>query len=795
MEASLPPRQLPSFASKSSSAPINTDLSVLCSPHDLIAIVTADSDIVVYRLNGQIAFTVKCKDPDELSVSAAQWKPDGSLLAIGWSDGSWGIHDGWSGKLVAEGRVVGSEGGDEWKMDLEPGWGIDDDEQEKVAIAGFGWESHDVPVSKARTDAFASKGELNTEGWADGLKDDEDYEDEAKDGNVSGRLADLPRAITTLDISKILPRLSAIPSHGLRSGPEGARFATQAATDGVFEVKKNDATDTVDVLMVYTNSGDVRVLLDDTVPIGSFNIDSSPLKHASHPCTGSRVLLSRTAEELLQFHTQDLPLASLGGPLLHVIARDTKRIQSTLAYITQVIRCITHDYTTELQFPTRLTNNINMTLSEADQPQGDLKYNLCHLAMTGQFTPIMLEWLTDIVKEPNHKRWDTATGGMYSRIQSHIFVNLMPALDRMSIAVCSLRGQAELHKDSVVFGVESSLFSNILEGIDALRLVAQRVQLVCIHEWQQFRAFSKWLRVQIEIGTAGPFSKSALETEEKEAMGIDHGLVLAYIKETMGHSKLNSYVQKLSELRGVIDRDDFFKHPLMQQTGYNATREAIKKTDGLITATGQGNAALAPLNLQAIAVSLTGHVRTVLDRITTWQSRMLPSPATYELPDNFPSSSMVCDMRMMARDGSDLSVGVLAIDNNNLYLRLEHAERDSITYSGEEDTLCELLDAKFVSDKCCIFLRKSREDGTLSLTVALLNGDSLSKEAHIHHFDPEESFRPETLLLGGRKGKEICVVFGDRGKAWKILDMSRKQVDAALAEGGLSDRVDEGMIF
>lgn len=102
------PPQLPLFASKSSSTPIKSELSVLCSPHDLIAIVTADSDVVVYRLNGQIAFTVKCKDPDEVSVSAAKWKPDGSLLAIGWSDGSWGVHDGGSGKLVGEGRISGS---------------------------------------------------------------------------------------------------------------------------------------------------------------------------------------------------------------------------------------------------------------------------------------------------------------------------------------------------------------------------------------------------------------------------------------------------------------------------------------------------------------------------------------------------------------------------------------------------------------------------------------------------------------------------------------------------------------
>jgi anaphase-promoting complex subunit 4 len=787
--------QLPLFSSKVSPAPINPDLSVLCSPHDLIAIVTADSDVVVYRLNGQVAFTVKCKDPEEVSVSAAKWKPDGSLLAIGWSDGSWGIHDGGSGKLVGEGRASASTDGEEWKMDLEPGWGADDDESGAVGVAGFGWEKHELPPLKGKAAAVKGR-EVDTEAWADGLED-EQGEENAK---MPGQLADLPRAITTLDTSKLLPRLSAIPSHGLRSGPEGARFTTQATTDGVFEVKKIDASNAVDVLIVYTRAGDVKVLLDDTVPIGSFKVDSRPFKHTSHPCTGSHVLLSHTPEGNIQFNTQDLPLASLGGPLLHVIARDTKRIQSTLAYLTQVIRCITNDYTTELQFPTRLMNNINMMLSEAEQPQGDLAYNLCHLAMTGQHTPIMLEWLTDIVKEPNYKRWDTAVGGMYSRIQNHVFVNLLPALDRMSIAVCSLRGLAELYKDSTTFDVEPSLFSNILEGIDALRLVAQKIQLICIHEWQQFRAFSKWLRVQIEVGSAGPFSKSALETEEKEAMGIDHGLVLSYINDTMRRSALELHVQKLPELRGVVDKSAFFKQPFLQRVDYENTRDMLKKLNETPSTT-KANADTAPLNLQAIAVSLTGHVRLVLDRITTWQSKMLPSSKSFDGPAGIPNEARVCDMRMNANHNGDLTVGVLLVYGGTLYLHTKHSSMGSYELQGDIDSPSKLLDAGYVSNTCCVSLRQSEEDGTYSLRLALLEDGLttspafLTTEIVVHSFGAEDAFRPEKLLVGGRKGKEICVVFGDAGKTWRVYDLSKKQVDAVFATTNVTDLGDDSMMF
>lgn len=829
----MPPRNLPLFSSKPpSSTPTNPDLSVFCSPHDLVAIVSADNtDVVVYRLNGQVAFTVKSKDPDEISVTAVQWKPDGELLAVGWSDGTWGVFEGGSGRVVGEGRVSGCSGVGEWKMDLEPGWGLDEEEEDAVVgVAGFGWEKHEIPNEKVGASARAEQRELDTEGWADGLGDDEEGEDEDEEElQAPAQLADLPRAITTLDTTKLLPRMSAIPSHGLRAGPEGARFATQATTDGVFEVKKTDVSGSVDALIVYTKSGDVRVLLDDSVPIGSFSFDSIPFKHASHPLARSHVLLSRTSEGQLQYNTQDLPLGSLGGPLLNVIARDTKRMQSTLAYLTQVIRCITHDYTTELQFPTRLMNNINMMLSESDQPQGDLAYNLRHLAMTGQLTPIMLEWLTDIVKEPNHKRWDTAIGGMYSRIQNHVFVNLLPALDRMSMAVCSLRGQADLHKDTTTFDVEPLLFSNILEGIDALRLAAQKIQLICIHEWQQFRAFSKWLRVQIEIGTAGPFSKNALETEEKEAMGIDHGQVLAYINETMKQSKLVPFVQKPPELRGVVDRADFFTQPILQQISYTSAKEAIKKSDEPppppTTTTNGKITPSSSLNLQAITVSLTGHVRVVLDRITTWQSKMLPSPMTFDGPESIPAEARACDMRMLANRSGDLVVNVLLVDKTILYMHTKHSSRGSYELSTENTEQGseergggkgdeKLLDAKFLTETSCVLLRRHRHsaisteqpEGTIneisSYSLHLLPltpGLTLpppsflsTQESVIHSFAPDDSFRPEKILVGGRKGRRVCLVFGEEGRGWRVLDLGGLEgVESGVGTGG-GKKGDEG---
>ena len=93
--------------------------------------------------------------------------------------------------------------------------------------------------------------------------------------------------------------------------------------------------------------------------------------------------------------------------------------------------------------------------------------------MTHNFSPTMLEWLVDILKESNQKRWGQAVDTMYVNIQNHILMHLLPALDRLSTATTSLRGNAKFYEGSTRFNVAPDIFSRVLDGIDSLRLVAR----------------------------------------------------------------------------------------------------------------------------------------------------------------------------------------------------------------------------------------------------------------------------------------------------------------------------------
>ena len=776
---------------------INLLLVAFCDPHDLLAAATIDWDIYILRIiSGQAAFTIKRKDT-ECEVTALQWKADGSLLGVAWSDGTYGLYSGENGRLISQSNVRAAEGQDEFRLDLNPDFGTDDDAEEGSNVSCFGWTTHLAARSGGKWNSPVQiPAGTTTDDWHEML-DDDDHQDTTgitEKGSVA-TLADLTRAIATLDVTQVLPRLTAIPAHQIpyaKVGSAGNKFVSQTATDSIFETQKDVASEQVQSLFVSQDDGNVQVLMDETVKIGSCYVGGKTVHHSAHPQSSCHALISVDAESQFQLRFIDLPLSTLSGPLQHVVATNTKRIQNLLDYIIYTVRCIEHDFTTGLQAPARFLSNLNESLSEKDE--GSAVYNLYHLAMTGDFSPTMLEWLVDIIKETNHKRWDQAVATMYTKLQNHLFMNLLPALDRLSIAVTTLRGQAKFHEGSSKFDVPPQLFTSMLESLDSLRLVAQRMQLVIMSEIRQFRAFSKWLRVQIEIGIAEPFSRGAIEIEEREIPSLDYPLLLTYIKDTMTCSELQKHLSLPSYMTGSCSKDEFFGFPAFQQLTYDRTKKVFKTLDDLKS----GDELVvediddpkAMLSLPAITVSLTGHARVATKRITEWQSRMLSPPTT--VPLRIDPSATITDMTSVWDDNHPDNCTVLlsAINNsdrNNTLTMISVVAKPGPsqppTVAAMEYTFPpggEIIDAKFVAstrDPPTLIILFCATDGERTdvlrfLPPPIAKGADESVQPDVQHsFSTADGFRCEKLIVGGRAGKRVCVVLGNHGTEWRVLDL------------------------
>lgn len=802
--SNLPHRELQLMYEKAISHSTVVDLAAYCDVHDLIAIAHSQTqDIVVYRISGQEALTIKCSAPGN-AVSAMKWKPDGSLLGVGWTDGTCGVYSGETGKLLSQSSIDGRHAQGSWRLDLAiPGTDVENEESHEVSVPTcIGWTTYisTRPASSAHTLPET------TEDWFEKTEADSDDAEQSGSVRTDSRIAGLVDSITTLDVTKVLPKLSAIPSHGARHGADGSKFSTQASVDSIFESSKA-ASGVVVTLVTSGTLGHGQVQLDESVKIGTFDLQHKSLMHASHPQCLSHVILSDVnSDNNLSLHYLDLPLETLGGALLQVIARNTKRLQNLADYVKQTVRCMQHDFTAGLQFPSRWIDNISEELSE--KQEGDLATNLYHLAMTGHFTPTMLEWFTDVIKENNHKRWDQAVNTMYANLQNHVFVHLLPALDRVSMAASALRGHARFHEGTSKFDVSPDVFTAMLDHIDSLRLVAQKMQIVVMREHREFRAFSKWMRVMIEVGVAGPGTKSATETEERETPNLDYSLLLAYINGTLICSRLGVFIEQLDGLQGSCSQHEFFDNPIVAQMDRKQVIRAIEKVDLLDETDDARNSkdvenTAANINLPALTVRLVAQVELAVEYVTAWQSKMLVRPMRVPLngPLVLEADATVLDMRIFPLDERVESVTQLLTTSppnrpsNELHLysvsrlrastQFEYAQLDVGILSGE------ILHAKMLDEvNCLVLLSSDVHDKHLLLrcNIATREAGQISTTV-LQSWTSASRFTPERFLIGGRKRKMVCVVFGNQGKAWKVYDL--ESGDAKVGHGLAGDDEDE----
>ena len=787
--------------------------------------------VSVYRLNGQLIHTVGHPEgDDEAEVEAVAWKPDGSLLGVCWRGGKCCLFSGEDGRVV--GVVSMGRGGE--RAEVGAGLGC-----------SMGWTTYAPPPTSR------ANGEGVHDGMVDEWFDDSeglvagDFDGDRVRGKIG--LSSLTRSITALDVTKVLPTLSAIPAHGLRLGADGSKFGTQAAVDAAFEVR-DAVLDNISILHVTAGAGGYcNMLLDESVRVGTVEFGAGAcLRQASHPLCASQVVISERREasgKVVKGEEQsssvvlsyvDLPLETLSSPLLHVIATNTKNLQNLMVYVTQTIRCVQHDFETGLSLPKKLIERLKEELEtqEADDPV----HTLLHTASTSTFNPVMLEWLIDVVKEANLKRWEQAVGTMYSNIRNHITINLQPALDRLSIATSALRGQAGLHEGSKRFNVPQKPFSDLLDHIDCVRQVAERMLAVVNTESKQFRHFSQWLRLMIEVGATGPGSKSACEAEEREQPNLNHGLIQQYITQTMSRSKVAVHIEQRPEMQEMSSGGESFNRLFIKDLNYEMVLMALRRMDDQSYHKGADNhMSLMRLeivkdpeslvNLPTLTVVLAARVQVCVEAISKWQGRMLGPPISQPLD----MSGRICDFKMfpdkpekpdlgsvailLTKDGNGANDGGLEMlcvtrSGENDFKVQERRERYKIVNGmirqanlrGDSSLDCIVLcrdDGQSDSNSDVDIIATTRRWHLLECSLAAYDKEDPQKwMKRLHAFDPNEVFEPSGFRLGGRPGKEVCVVFGDsedgQNSSWKVLDISAV---GSVTNGGTHLDEDEEMQF
>ncbi|KAJ5089257.1 Anaphase-promoting complex subunit 4 [Penicillium argentinense] len=512
-----------------------------CPSMDLVALVTTDEELRVFRLNGQRVIDTSFPgdawldlEDEKGEVRTLAWKANGHLLAVACGDASLRVLSAYSGKTVHHYQAYNKHIAE----DLSPS------EHTLPKITCLGWGMN-------FTDSKAAQQHLQESGGQVTLEELLCVTPSVKPSKALLK-ANLPRELALFDADNSLPKLSVLPT----SARGNDLFSSRASIDAIFHSVVKDTSDTVDVLVTGFNNGSIHLRIFDCFEIGSIPVGASTepaepcsvIRHASHPLSSTHALVispdpsKSPSPSPLKLVTLDLRFITKSGRYLSLLASKTTQLQNLLRYIGQVQHTIEMEWRTAQELPARFLRTVNMDLEE--HCQCDFVTAIYHLLVFGHCFAPMREFLVDIVGDRGHKRWEKAVAGGYETIRRLTHECLLPALERSQILLGRLIGLSKFSKLSDVLGLDTPKLNGIAETLSCLHVLAQRILGHANDELVQFAAFSRWLYHEIAILNAEPLSQTLEDLAEKRDQ-FNLPLTTKYIKGALQKSVLRNFIRQL----------------------------------------------------------------------------------------------------------------------------------------------------------------------------------------------------------------------------------------------------------
>lgn len=585
---------------------VDAHLLVYCPSMDLVALGSIDQQVLIYRLNGQRVYGATQK-AGTLRVEAIQWKPNGQLLAIAWSDGSVRLVGAESSKTVHQFSTGTSISG----------------------VTCMAWTSN---FANKKSASMTQKNSVST--W-------ESHLPEGIHDSTNKAALDLPRDLSLIDIEISLPKLSVLAN----GGSSEEVFSSRASLDALFQPFDPKDDDSVDVMVIGTREGNIHLSIYDSFVVGSFTspvviggVPSHLVLHASHQQYSTHSLLMKSSypEESVYFVPMDLRFVSASSRYLSLLASRSTALQNLLRYIQQVQILMISEWKSTQELPSRFLRNINDTLEE--NGNRNIVQALYHSVATGHTYPSVREWLVDELTERGHKRWDKAVITGLESLKRLVHENMLPALDRCTVILSRFMGIAKFQGANNSVGFSSHQINLIMDTVACLHLVSSRILIEVVDELDHFVAFSSWLRYEIDRLASEASSSINEEAAEKEA-SIDHSKVLHYLQTTMTSNPLAVFFDETS-----VDDHDNLSQVDQGLPMFDLLEKQLEKQE-------QGLPYIKPLTrVQLLCKYLVGQSNAVFKQIAEAEKRNVLFGRANELGVAQEDAPM--DIRMSKKDHS-----------------------------------------------------------------------------------------------------------------------------------------------
>lgn len=620
--------------------------------------------------------------------------------------------------------------------------------------------------------------------------------------DVKSASTDLPQHLASLDIDALLPRLSAIPApsknqHGFQ--PKSTKTAAQKMVHGILNTKLPRDSSIMHVIFAAHEDGKARLVLDRifdqqfTAPSGDNT--QIPIKHCSHTSSPYHVLVrarkqtdvdtSEGSTALLSdvdLALYEVPFSARGGLHTRTIINKSLQFHCLGLYLGFCVDYMTTEWNTNTTLPSRFIENINETLTEKGEAK--LEQHLYQLAMTGYRGEIITEWLKDELAERGHKRWDQAMTTLHHSLGSIFRINIIPGMERLTLAASALRGLALYYEGTTKFDVEAQFFTKVIDTVGCLQLLVHEALQILGEEERQFRAFSRWLRAQVDLSATEPGSQSAQELSEREAMTADIPRVLTYLEGPLIQSRLQPFVKGSN-----ADSSANIRHDI------EAVAAAIK------TARGTPTSDEVTLSIPACMKRLQELADSAFGQIKQWQKSTWSRPVEEDL--HVSTASGILDARIVANPAVTGMMNVVDVllkdeDENQLLVRsLDISNGATKTLLHQRQLIFDgdtnILDAETMLDASVLILLEQADNAfLLKLPWGYVFGpgtgdiyvdDDALNQWRLHVFDSADNFAPAHIWVDETKARRVVVMDKTR-RAWRILDLGRRtdMVGANIAE-------------
>ncbi|KAK9461835.1 anaphase-promoting complex, cyclosome, subunit 4-domain-containing protein [Lipomyces oligophaga] len=420
-------------------APVRHELFSWCPVMDLLTFSPDLRSLWLYRMTGELIWKFSLPEPTVL-ISCIAWKPDGTVLALGCSDGTVRLCTTVDGKMIH-------------KISL------------RRSLACLRWTVESLDTLRSRNN-------------------------------------ELFEGVFSFDVTSILPRLSPLPSLLSTDSLYIGKTTVDNLLNAPIQHEKPSRIDMLvsgedNGNIVFSIYGNFSI---GDLPFPKRLTQLLPLEQVSTDDLSFHGFITKTRTDDILLVPLRVHFIRRFGSDLDQIAMSSTRVPALLSFVSDVLEIIHREWNVNILKPMNTLLQSLCTAVSTSNPRG----TLMELLIFGVARGRMKTWMTEQYPERVIKAWRKGAVGSYENCRKLLVESLIPACERIGILISRINGLAEWRDRGQHLGLSPETCKSMLDILKEIMIGAHRMLRDLNLEYDNYKSFIQWVKYMYDqtMGTA-----------------------------------------------------------------------------------------------------------------------------------------------------------------------------------------------------------------------------------------------------------------------------------------------------